>query len=544
MKKIFTLVLTVLCVYSAQFANAQCNGIKGPNLLGAKGTFSTPFITINSNADSSTWSGTKTYNPAGNIGSALTGCNTPGNAVPCSDYIYTAKKGGLGPEFRYTIIKTLGDANGGNSVKGDWKGADHTGDGGYFMAVNGAPDTTFSKIFYQIKSIPVCVGATYEFSAWVINVLPSSSSAARPGSEPNISFIVNGTVIANSGRIAYNATPTWVKVGGSFVATTNTVDLQVVNATAVATGNDLGLDDISINVCQSQIAVSGPVATCSGSTANAEFTVTDNSQTNTWYKWKVSKDGGATFVDSTSGEQATYNGNTFTLALDLGTVTSAMNGYKYRLSVSTSQEALASADCLYFNDYTLIVTECGRLLPITLSSFNGKYSNGISTLEWQTSQELNSDYFELMKSTDGQNFYSVANIKGAGNSSTIKNYSYQDNTSNTGRFVYYRLKQVDANGKYFFSPIVKLALGLNTSVTAYPNPFINDFTVAFSAGKTSTATLKVQNSSGQYIYSKTIAVTKGNNSISVKSLPSINAGIYYVSVVNDELNFTAKLQKL
>ena len=120
------------------------------------------------------------------------------------------------------------------------------------------PIPHYSKIFYQIKSIPVCIGATYEFSAWVLNILPSSSSAAKPGSEPNISFKVNGTVIGNSGPIAYHSTPTWVKVGGSFVATTSTVDLQVVNATAVAQGNDLGLDDISINVCQSQIAVTGP----------------------------------------------------------------------------------------------------------------------------------------------------------------------------------------------------------------------------------------------------------------------------------------------
>ena len=545
MTKFYTLVLTVIIVFSFQFTNAQCNGIKGPNLLGAKGTFSVPFITINENADIATRSGSKSYNPAGNIGNALTGCNTPGLSVPCSDYIYTAKNGGLGPEFRYTILKTIGDATGGNSIKGDWKGSDHTGDGGYFMAVNGAPDTTYSKIFYQIKSIPVCIGATYEFSAWVINVLPGTSGSAHPGSEPNISFIVNGAVIANSGAIAYHNTPEWVKVGGSFVATTSTVDLQVVNATAVASGNDLGLDDISINVCQSQIKVTGPIASCAGTDVIVDYEVTDNSQANTWYKWKISKDGGATFIDSTSGEQATYTGNSFTLPLDLGIVTSSMNGYKYRLSVSTSEEGLASADCLYFNDYTLIVNECGlSALPITLSSIKGRYTNGVSILDWQTSQELNTDHFELLKSADGQNFTSIATIKSAGVSSITKNYSYQDNTPNSGKFVYYRLKQFDVNGKYSFSSVVKLALSLSTSVTVYPNPFKDDFTVSFSSGKTATATLKLQNSSGQLVFSKTIAVNKGNNAVLINSLPSIKAGIYYMSVSNDELNFNSKLQKL
>jgi len=68
MKKFYTLVLTVLSVCSFQFTQAQCNGIKGPNLLGAKGTFSAPFITVNASAGSCTGSGSSTYNPTGNIG--------------------------------------------------------------------------------------------------------------------------------------------------------------------------------------------------------------------------------------------------------------------------------------------------------------------------------------------------------------------------------------------------------------------------------------------------------------------------------------------
>ena len=80
------------------------------------------------------------------------------------------------------------------------------------------------------------------------------------------------------------------------------------------------------------------------------------------------------------------------------------------------------------------------------------------SLDWQTSQELNSDHFELFKSADGQDFTSVATIKSAGFSNLTKNYSYQDNSPNTGKYVYYRLKQVDVNGKYTFSSIVKLAI--------------------------------------------------------------------------------------
>jgi len=542
MKKFYALMMTVLCLISHEISNAQCNGVKGPNLLGAKGTFSAPFITPNVAASACTISGSNTFNPNGNIGSALLGCSTPGTAVPCSDYVYTAASGGLEPEFRYTIIKNIGDANGGNCIKGDWRGKDHTGDGGYFMAVNGAPSNTLSQVFYKIKSIPVCIGATYEFSAWVINLLPGSGTNS---SSPNISFRVNGVTIANSGLIAGTTTSTWVKVGGSFTASTSTVDLEVVNATTVAFGNDLGLDDITFNVCESQISVDGGTAAkCSGDNVTANFLVTDNSQTNTWYKWQQSTDGGNSYTDVTTGAQAAYVGNSYTLTNNIGIVTSAMNGYKYRLVVSTSLVGLSTPACIYFNDFTLIVADCGPL-PVQLTSFTGRYSSGKAQLDWQTSQEMNSDRFELFRSTDGLDFIKVANIKSAGNSNSIRNYNYQDNiTGNSGNNVYYRLKQIDIDGKATFSSVVKLSLGSKTTFDIFPNPFTSNFTVSFGAAKTSTANLRIQNSAGNLVYSKTITVSKGNNSILLNSLPTLGSGVYYVTIYNEELNFNGKLQKL
>ena len=546
MKKFYSILLTVLCLGIYQVTNAQ----NGPNLLGARGTFSTPIVTPNTTAANCTKAGSATYNPPDNIGKALAGCSTPGSFLPCSDYTYTSASGGLGPEFTYTLIKNIGDANGGNCIKGDWRGKDHTGDGGYFMAVNGAPNGTYSSLFYQIKTIPVCIGTTYEFSAYVLNILPASSSAAGAGSEPNISFKVNGVVIANSGKIAYTNTPTWVKVGGSFMATTNTVDLQVVNATAVASGNDLGLDDISFSVARSNISITGadgispaPGATCEGNNISVGYVVTDSTHTNTWYKWQKSTDGGANYVDSSLGAQtAAFTGDKYILHLELNNVTTKMNGYKYRLVVSTSQLGLSTPGCTYLNEYTLIVNSCGPT-PVILSSFNGRYSNGSSYLDWQTSQEINSDHFELFKSTDGQDFTLVTTVKSAGFSNTIKNYSYIDNSINEGQYVYYRLKQIDIDGKYAFSSIVKIALGVKTGIEVFPNPFTSNFTASFSGVKTSNAKLVLRNTIGQPVFQQTIKVNKGNNSIIVTNLPVLVTGVYYLSISNDDINYNSKLQK-
>ena len=548
MKKFYKTVFVAVCLIGYQFANAQCSGIKGPNLLGAKGTFSQPYIVANTSAAFCAISGSNTYSPTDNVGNKLVSCSgNTGNSIPCSDYPYTSASGGLGAEFTYSIVRTIGNAAGGNCLKGDWRGSDHTGDGGYFMAVNGAPNNKTNPIFYKILAIPVCIGTTYEFSAYVLNILPSSSTAAVAGSEPNVSFQVNGTEVVKSNAILYTATPTWVKVSGTFTATTNTVDLQVVNNTSVATGNDLGLDDISINVCQSQIAVNGPDIVCPNSALQVVYTANDPNSTNTWYKVQRSTDGGAVFADYIAAAQGVYTSNNLSYTLNVPAVTTSMNNYKYRFIVSTSLAGLNAPTCTFFNDYTLVVPTnsqaCGPL-PVKLMTFEGSCLKGISKLHWQTSQEINNDHFELFKSYDLIDFVSVTKITAKGNSNIIKNYNYQDQVGGSN-YVYYRLKQVDINGGETFSEIIKVSLGSKGGVEVFPNPFNNTFTINIGSSKTTFVTLNIQNTSGQVVYTKNIAVNKGNNSNVISNLPtSLKAGTYYVTVSNDERNYSTKLQKL
>lgn len=537
MKRLYILLMAIASIATTQEINAQCNGVKGPNLLGAKGTFSAPFITVNTSADACIQSGANSYSPVGNLGNALAGCSGPvGSSLPCSDYPYVSTSAGLVPEQTYTIVKNLGDENGANCLHPTFFGGEHTGDGGYFMAVNGAATPSQNPVFYNIKSIPVCVGATYEFSAWVRNIIRT----VAPGTAPNITFRVNGSDISNSGPI--NSTE-WVKVGGSFVATTNTVDLDVINATFIAGGNDLGVDDISINMCGSNITVNNPPAFCAGSAVTVGFTVVDATSSNKWYQIKRSIDGGATFTNFSFPTQATFTGTSYTVNYNIGVVTSAMTGYKYRLVVATSAPGTSLPDCAFFNEYTLIVPSCGPL-PVSLTAFNGKYSNGISTLDWQTSQEVNNKEFQLMRSLDGNNFDVVATIAGTANSTTSKNYQYQDAISGQG-FVYYRLRQVDADGRITQSNIIRLGMGgQDNKFQVYPNPFDKAFTASFNAAQGGKATMQLINMKGQVVHSSSISIAKGYNSIQMNNLPEIKSGVYQVVISNDALKFIGRLQKL
>jgi len=84
-------------------------------------------------------------------------------------------------------------------------------------------------------------------------------------------------------------------------------------------------------------------------------------------------------------------------------------------------------------------------LPVELVEFKGKYYNTGIKLMWSTVSEINNDYFDILKSFDGINYFKLISVKGKGTTNTLNNYEYVDyNVCDT--LVYYKLKQVDYDG--------------------------------------------------------------------------------------------------
>jgi len=102
--------------------------------------------------------------------------------------------------------------------------------------------------------------------------------------------------------------------------------------------------------------------------------------------------------------------------------------------------------------------------------FNAKHIDGVVLLEWATASEQNSDYFDVERSkngTDWENFYKKA---AAGFSSTTKSYSVIDKNFYNG-ISYYRLKQVDFDGKFKYSDIAFVNVSTNkVDINIFPNP--------------------------------------------------------------------------
>ena len=109
------------------------------------------------------------------------------------------------------------------------------------------------------------------------------------------------------------------------------------------------------------------------------------------------------------------------------------------------------------------------LLPVTLKSFKATARRNRVQLDWQTASETNNDYFQVERTiTYGQlTWEALGTIPGAGFSSDLLYYSYQDLNPYPG-IAYYRLKQVDYDGRFTYSFIESVVMDL--SKDPYPNP--------------------------------------------------------------------------
>lgn len=181
-------------------------------------------------------------------------------------------------------------------------------------------------------------------------------------------------------------------------------------------------------------------------------------------------------------------------------------------------------------------TALGVLLPIHIKTFSAtKDGDRNARLDWSTSLEINSAYFGIERSTDGNTWEAISKVAAAGNSNTEQFYTYTDRELPLNRskdqIFYYRLQLVDLDGWYKYSDIRGVNFGkenTNKVISLYPNPAVQMVNLDLSGMDLESGAihLRVTDMQGRNMIDKTI-LGNGIEPIEVTQLP---AGTYNVAV--------------
>jgi Secretion system C-terminal sorting domain len=255
-----------------------------------------------------------------------------------------------------------------------------------------------------------------------------------------------------------------------------------------------------------------------------------------------------TLTASANASSATYNmllfsnltavtnnsGNAWTILKNPGTgwtLNGSCNG--------TSTASITKRDAMTgFSDFT--VGQSGAPLPVELLSFDAVIEGSTVLTSWVTATEVNNDYFVVERSADGTNFEQVGRRNGAGNSSVTLYYSMVDNAPLPG-ISYYRLRQVDFDGKQNYSQMVAVNFTGNNVLTVFPNPAQTQVQFSFNSEVSGKANFELLDAVGKTVLSQEINVKKGLNVADPIDIRHIPNGVYFIRVNGD---MVAPMQKL
>ena len=246
-----------------------------------------------------------------------------------------------------------------------------------------------------------------------------------------------------------------------------------------------------------------------------------------------------------------YGGSSMNNTADV-TMTGENEGDYFGWSVSgagdvngdTYDDVIIGAE--YYNSSTgksYIYSDPAAPMPVELTSFTAKVLQGTVSLNWQTATEVNNYGFNVECKTNNAGWNTIGFVDGSGNSNSPKEYSFVDENPLSGT-VYYRLKQIDNDGSFEYSPIVEINsqapdnFELNQN---YPNPFNPTTTISYSIPRDQQVTLKVYNILGKEVMNLVNKQQPAGSYAVMFEGKSLNSGIYFYTLQAEGFRETYKM---
>ena len=185
-------------------------------------------------------------------------------------------------------------------------------------------------------------------------------------------------------------------------------------------------------------------------------------------------------------------------------------------------------------DGSFSLAASGITLPVSLINFKGERNGYRNVLSWTTLTEQNNRGFELQRSANGRDFSTLAFVGTrslGGNSSSLISYKYDDIKPFSGN-CYYRLKQIDNDGRLKISDVVLLkGAQLNAFALSniYPNPAKETVNLILTAPSVDKADITLTDLAGKPVLVQAVQIATGANNISL-SINKLPAGNYLIKI--------------
>ncbi len=189
------------------------------------------------------------------------------------------------------------------------------------------------------------------------------------------------------------------------------------------------------------------------------------------------------------------------------------------------------------------VTNClSGPMPVKLLHFSAEDFHGIVELNWSTIEEENNSHFEILRSMDGYSWELIGAVSGQGNSTELNNYVYPDENSILSSTIYYRLRQVDFDGSFYYSEILSVKRDAGFHLYAYPNPSSNgEVHLKISHSEGAETLLLLHDALGRELYSKIVVHEEGDVIFALHEEVDLTPGVYLIVASSNEKLHQEKL---
>lgn len=177
------------------------------------------------------------------------------------------------------------------------------------------------------------------------------------------------------------------------------------------------------------------------------------------------------------------------------------------------------------------------VMPVTFTSVSGEQAGGANLVKWQVAGEYDLAQYQVERSLDGSVFTPIGKVP-ARNTGGTHNYQYQD--AKTTSSAYYRIRSVNVDGSYQYSPVIRLAGSGRSQVKVLQNPFREQLVLRFETTTAAQASIRLVHTSGQVVLTRKTAIQAG---VQQEILPtaSLAAGVYFVEAMINNQRWVEKV---